>query len=631
MTMKRKLLLLIGIFLTLFILGSVSALGENSTTKQPDELWAKAVLLASQNQALFPENICMKSQVLNSKGEEKYSVESWEQLVETENGSLELELIKKLENGKDVTELEKGKKESKKKQTYNIDLSDLTLPFSQKTQSSITLERLNRIENKAGRDCVVYNFTCVNSRGDHVFGKAWLSHSGVPVAMSYGYDPLPKRISKQVKDAVHEVHYRYDNNGEWYPERVLIELKNKYWFVKSLTYIEGTFSDYRQPKLLGILTGGKLHIARNSVHEIPFEYLGEHIYIKVKINDFEKEYKFLFDTGAATTVLNPRTAAALNFIKAAEMSISDGFISKAADVVVVEKLSLGEITVENCGAVIFDMEKLETALNTEIDGILGSNFLRLFTIRIDYSKKEIAFTTNQDYFLDEIKKSHRISLIQGSTGLIFAPFNISGIETPFNAEIDTGANNSLMIPVQYMEQFKPALNSKVVKCLGLLSGGAFGESDGMITRLGEFKIGDLSFENLVVIFENRKNDFLILGNDFLSCFNLIIDYPKNEMFLLPLADKKFETNIKNFGFYTIENKNGKIEIITLLEDSMAEKAGLKVGDVILRIVAGEESGTTYEEFKRISDKYDTIRLFVQRDNGEKEIVVNKTRLFPEVK
>lgn len=38
MTMKRKLLLLIGIFLTLLVLGSVNVLGENSTMKQPDEL-----------------------------------------------------------------------------------------------------------------------------------------------------------------------------------------------------------------------------------------------------------------------------------------------------------------------------------------------------------------------------------------------------------------------------------------------------------------------------------------------------------------------------------------------------------------------------------------------------------------
>lgn len=631
MTLKRRVLVLIGIFLTLLVHGSVNTLGKNSTTKQPDELWAKAVLLASQNQVLFPENIYMKSKVLNSKGEERYSEESWEQLVETEDGSLEPELIKKLENGKDVTELEKGKKERKKKHDYNFDLSDLTLPFSQNAQLDITLERLNQIENKAGQDCVVYNFKCINSNGDHVFGKAWLTDSGVPVVMSYSYDPLPKRISKHVKDAVHEVYYRYHNNGEWYPERVLIELKSKHLFFYRITYIERIYSDYREPKLLGILTGGKPYIASNLVHKIPFEYIGEHIFIKVKINNLEPERKFLFDTGAAITILNPRIAAAMNLNKAATLNVSDGFISKAADVVVVEKLSLGEVTVDNCGAAIFDMEKIENALNTEIDGILGSNFLRLFTIRIDYSKKEIAFTTNIDYFLDEIKKGHRISLYQDFTGLIFAPFKITGVDAPFKAEIDTGADNSLMIPMQYMEQFKPALNSKVVKCLGRVSGGAFGESDGIITRLSEFKIGDLSFENLVVIFENRKNDFLILGNDFLSCFNIIIDYPKNEMFLLPLADKKLKTNIKNFGFYTTQNKNGKMEIITLLKDSMAEKAGLKVGDVILRIVAEEESGTTYEEFKRISDKYDTIRLFMQRGNGEEEIVVNKTWLFPEVK
>jgi hypothetical protein len=53
--------------------------------------------------------------------------------------------------------------------------------------------------------------------------------------------------------------------------------------------------------------------------------------------------------------------------------------------------------------------------------------------------------------------------------------------------------------------------------------------------------------------------------------------------------------------------------------------------VILRVVAGEESGATHEEFKRISDKYDTIRIFAQRNNGEEEIVVNKIWLFPEVK
>ncbi|NLY76450.1 MAG: hypothetical protein GX075_14345 [Firmicutes bacterium] len=225
--------------------------------------------------------------------------------------------------------------------------------------------------------------------------------------------------------------------------------------------------------------------------------------MKVKINDLEHEYRFLLDTGSIT-VVNPRIAAALSLEKAAEMVVSDGFISKKADLVLIEKLSLREITVENCGAVIFDMEKIEDNLELKIDGILGHNFLRFFVVRIDYSKKELVFTANSDGIDDEIKKGHRIPLIKETTGLIFAPLTIAGVKTPVKAMINTGASSSLSIPMHYLEEFKPALNSKIIRCLGVLSGGAFGESDGSISRIGQFKLGKLSIENMVVKFINKK-------------------------------------------------------------------------------------------------------------------------------
>lgn len=631
MILKRKILLLIGIFLTLLVLGSTNVLGEISATDQPDELWAKAVLLASQNQGLFPENIHEKSKLFNSKGEEKYTEESWEKIVETENGSLETELVKKLENGKDVNALGESKKRSKKIQEYNIDLSDLTHPFSPITQPSITVQRLNQIESKAGRDCVVYDFKCATSKGDSVVGKAWLSETGIPVAISYSYDPLPKWLPKQLKYAVHEVHYQYHSNEKWYPEKVFIELKSRHLCFNRLTYFEYTFSDFRKQKVLELITKGKPLIEGHKAHIVPFDYIDNHIFVKVKINNMEKDYRFLLDTGAGTTVINPRSAAVLNFKKAAEMNVTDGFISKKVDLVMVQKITLGEVVVENCGASVFDMEKIEATHNIEIDGILGSNFLRFFTIQIDYLKKELVIATNYDCFSKEIKQSHRIPLGQSPTGLVFAPLKIPGVEAPFITEIDTGAGSGLSIPLNYIGKFKPALNSKEVKLLGTLSGGAFGESKGMLSRLGEFEMGDLLIENLVVRFENRKLDFLILGNDFLSRFTVIINYPKNEMFLLPLKDKILETNIMSFGFNTKQNENGHLQITGLYEGSVAEQAGLRVGDIIVRVDAEGESGTTNKEFMRISEKYDTIHLFVQRDAGEKEIVIKKDWLLLEVK
>ena len=94
-----------------------------------------------------------------------------------------------------------------------------------------------------------------------------------------------------------------------------------------------------------------------------------------------------------------------------------------------------------------------------------------------------------------------------------------------------------------------------------------------------------------------------MGNGFLSRFNVIINYPKNEMLLLPLKGKTFQTNIMNFGFHAKRDETGQIKITGLYEGSTAEQAGLRVGDTILRVAAGDESGNTYEEFTKIIAKY----------------------------
>ncbi|NLY75465.1 MAG: PDZ domain-containing protein [Firmicutes bacterium] len=102
------------------------------------------------------------------------------------------------------------------------------------------------------------------------------------------------------------------------------------------------------------------------------------------------------------------------------------------------------------------------------------------------------------------------------------------------------------------------------------------------------------------------------------------------MLLLPLKGKTFQTNIMNFGFHAKRDETGQIKITGLYEGSTAEQAGLRVGDTILRVAAGDEAGNTYEEFTKIIAKYNTIQLYIQRDGKEEEITLTKSRLFPEV-
>ena len=181
MFLSHKTLAFLLIIQVVLFLSVGNVLGE--AVVQPDELWVKAVQLASENQNLIPENVHMQIKEFNSKGKVKGTEESWLQFFETDNGKVDTKLVKKLQGGKEVTDSEKEEKGNRKKLVYSSGLSDFTLPFSPKTQPSLTVKRLDQIETKAGRDCLVYDYKCVTSNGDNVVNPLLVNmeHASYPL------------------------------------------------------------------------------------------------------------------------------------------------------------------------------------------------------------------------------------------------------------------------------------------------------------------------------------------------------------------------------------------------------------------------------------------------------------------
>ena len=625
MISKKKIIISLVIFQLFVIVSGIQVWG---ATNQPDELWTKAVQLASRNQDLIPGKLYELTQELSNSGNVKSTSESWSRFFETEDGQVQTELLKQLKNGKDVTSLQKETRKSQNVLNYNSDLADFILPFNPQMQSNVTIQRFEQPEMKDNQQCFVYDFRCATPKGDTMVGKAWLNETGIPVAINYTFTPLSKRLSKQIFYLTHEVHFKYESNDFWYPEKIHIELKIKRWFSTSVFHLDSTFSDYWKSKAAEIMTSGKPTMNQDLECIIPFEYIGGYIFVNLRIND-RKNYRFLFDTGAATTVLNPNTARELNLKTNLTTEISDGFTSKNADLVVIEKLNLGEATVENSGAMIFDFGKLESD-GIKVDGILGANFLRFFIVKIDYSNQKLTFTRKADNFSKEMSQGYKVALSQGATGLIYVPLKIPRIQDALNVEIDTGSSGNLNVGLNFIDQFKPALNCKPVKSKGVVSGGAFSGSEGILSRIDEFTIGDLSIKNLLVTFDNR-NGMLLLGNAFWSKFTVTINYLQNEIYLLPLENQKMDTNYMIWGLNISKNEKGQSRISMIWENSAADQAGLQVGDIVLQITAGDESATSYEECMKLMDKYNTIHLFVKRGVKEKEVIITKSFLLPEVK
>jgi predicted aspartyl protease len=392
----------------------------------------------------------------------------------------------------------------------------------------------------------------------------------------------------------------------------LVDGKFKVYFVTIILFLCFVVNGCKvPPKFERILAGGSLSTDKIGESIVPSQFKNNLIFIKARINDSEQEYNFLIDTGAFITVINKKIADSMGLEKEAEDTVTDEVgNSRNVDVVVLKSLKIGEIAVQNCGALAADFGNIES-FGIRFDGVIGTNFLRFFLVDIDYEKEMITFSTEQS-FLKKLKAGKGLAFTYVNhdfrTKLKLADGNL------VDALIDTGNySDCLTVPIKNLEQFKPYLNCPLIKSQGVITMGAFGGSSAMLSRLNEIQIGVNRINNLPVAFIN--SDHINISNGFLAHFNVIINYPKKKIFFIRNESKPFETNIASFGFVPQYDANGKLYIVGIWEGSPAEKNGLKVGDLIIR--------QTYKE-------PDTVHIVIKNENGEKEIVFKSAMLLPEL-
>ena len=105
----------------------------------------------------------------------------------------------------------------------------------------------------------------------------------------------------------------------------------------------------------------------------------------------------------------------------------------------------------------------------------------------------------------------------------------------------------------------------------------------------QIKIGPYKFRNVpTYIFDDQYNvtsyPYLggLIGNDLLRRFNLIINYEKRDIYMIPNSHFKdvFDYSYTGIGMYVID---GEIRIIDVMPGSPAEDAGFKAEDIIMAV------------------------------------------------
>jgi hypothetical protein len=216
-----------------------------------DSVWLKAVALSELNDNLVPGSIRTYMQETDKYGrpkdDQKY-YETWAKLMLGEDGQVQSEIVKAIENGEDVTEKRKAEEEEAKKKNEDEEGEESEShemegysPFDSERQERLSISRMPAEETLDGKNAIVYQFSELTEDDETIGGRAWLeAGTGIPLKVEYTVVPLPKRV----KEMVTTMEYEYIPPDFLIVKHMTIQATGGILFIKKHFRMEMTFTDY---------------------------------------------------------------------------------------------------------------------------------------------------------------------------------------------------------------------------------------------------------------------------------------------------------------------------------------------------------------------------------------------------
>jgi hypothetical protein len=123
-----------------------------------------------------------------------------------------------------------------------------------------------------------------------------------------------------------------------------------------------------------VLLSGTILQAQTPITSIPFEFFGDHIIIKVSV-DQSRPLDFIFDTGAGLTVMDEDIVKELDLPVNKEVDLGD--ITTTWHIIKHNTIEINGFLMEkNTKVYSTDLDHLEISLGRELDGIIGYDLLQ---------------------------------------------------------------------------------------------------------------------------------------------------------------------------------------------------------------------------------------------------------------
>lgn len=322
------------------------------------------------------------------------------------------------------------------------------------------------------------------------------------------------------------------------------------------------------------------------ITSFPFKQLnGGVILIKARFNNQADTFNFILDTGSGGISLDSTTAANYNIHHVPSGRYIYGIAGvRKVDYAPHQSLRFPGLTVDSLDFYINDYEVLTSVYGIKIDGIIGYSFFSRYLVKVNFDSLKIS-VFNPGYIS---YPSRGILLHPEFQGLPFFPVTMKDSKR-FTEKyfFDTGAGLCFLISSQFEEDSSVLTRRR--KPVEIQVQGMGGKKRMRLTLIKEVQIGNYKFRKVPTYLFNDEYNVLaypqrcgLVGDDIFRRFNLIINYPKKEIHLIPNSHfhDPFDYSYTGMTMYSID---GQVFIDDIVKGSPAYKAGLQNGDAVMGI------------------------------------------------
>ena len=396
---------------------------------------------------------------------------------------------------------------------------------------------------------------------------------------------------------------------------------------------------------------------------IPFKFINNLIFIQVAING--EELTFLLDTGVEQTILfslDDKDEVKLFDVEKLKLK---GLGSK--DAIDSYKSSKNKVEIKDFVDynheiyIVLDQEfNFSSQVGIPVNGIIGYNFFRNHIVEINYDRKKITVYGHSHKKIGSRLQKKFIK--EPITIENKKPYCISNIKMgeqtiPSKLLVDTGNSDAVWVFLTKTDKIQ--LPEKSIQ--DYLGRGFSGNVYGQRARLNSFEFGKKAFDFPLITFPDSNSVKSVnfvpdrigsVGSEIISRFTIVFDYLNNAIYTMPNSHLNLPFHFNMSGIEvehsglewvkeTIDKKLNQgviytdaseenlqnslkirftlkpvFKIASVRTDSEAEKAGLKVGDRILKINHQTSHGFTIEMMNELlkSEEGKTIEMEVERDN-----------------